>query len=1849
MLRGVAYSVSKSEFRGLLDEAIRKLGGEEKFVELMRRKKVGRANVELLFDMMRNGEVPLELFGAVLDFVEKAQGVEIRVQEMIKKTTELVRRMGVDLLKDQEISGRASGLVDGEGGGGSFEEELRRKGYAFLGQLIARYLKKEGLLDERVFELIMAFEQAVSAGVGGKKTVEDDVEQRLKEIWERLGMEPKFKLSRFIEEVYELLERSDLLIWLYNGRGGARGRRGKVASYIDVLEILREAYRKAGGGEKFFEWVRRRTGKPFYGYQVNEELARHRLDEEILRAALEYVYEMRGEIDERWRLIERNVEYILTRLMEETFFLAQLEQLLEPLAELNRRLGQLDQESMKEEYSAKEDENLEQASSLLDVAPLGVLDAESEVKSAETSSSNTVMGENTESAFSLVVKSLMKSLGLEERLWRIFSGEEKGGEPREGESLRFLKLIFGESNLRYVLELVSYGLTKGFKESEEEATVGEALEEIVEYTKVLLEEAGKTLLSEKVGRLSDDEISEIIEAAVEKHIFEITMVEAVIEKCNELVLEQVTKKQPSEKGTPSDERVEPLIEAVEAVKRSLGETSPPVFLQAGLDYKEKALTRLAEEIGTTVSRLRRYLDAPYNERESITRYDYYKVCDVLGIPPRDKQVCKVDSLRALLEAREKLDEELGAENVLDRSGLRRALIGELGFYEMLEEEALRIYHGDVDRFRLVKESPDYRRLLVETVENFFVSEEYPLNYLKILITREELLYALERWLDMHYDRFSDVANGNMDEALQLFGNLLRKAVKILLEQSPAPLNNDEKDEILEKAKNKGKELYVALTEAKSMMKMPETPRQKMKYLKDVVDQSDIKYTLEIFLTKLIPRRLISSGDEKEAERMRKAVQEAVKYYERCLEKTVDILLNERIEKLSDEEIKHIIFVTREMYPKEWGSKSPRGRRGEEGFELGTLEPLACELNMNMTKFRNYFVRKYKNRTRLTKYDYFRIFDALKLNSTISKFRIDRKAFLKALFKGEKRASLEEQETLLEEDKEQFFLLHWSQQPPGTHCIFFKEDRRMLRKVALKKCGDSMEELARILLDEMGVEYATPHILRAFTEKRAVDVELVLALIGFIIGLEPEEIVELIKGGGLAEKFKNSVLKQELLDEGNLEWLSNLPSDVVREVDPRSLKEEFEKLTESTSLEQDELYNEFFANLPRNELDKLKEAMNKSKKEEGSSKRLYAYVAEKLNKHLKEKVNERKIESILRGQNRVDFGLYLLMCRVFKVEPNYELHFRSTRSLTRYLRRRVTEIDFPTPAVFMHPSGETIVIEEGEGDFFVVSKGKRLSAEKWKTQYGGKWWGVTVIDYVTEEGVFGVVKEAGELWLPHERPWYTHSQDRMVIGFKTAQPIRNLIRTIQDKTGLSLNEISEITEIDESTIAGKLEGEMGREEKTITLGILLTLLGLKSTVAQTDLKSEIRQLEEEICSMGEIKIPEEQKQNILYINLRTPTGASLIGHLYGDGNLRRRGRNILFSYSNTEREYIEAVRKLLNFYGKLGNVQTRKGTEKYKEQYDVTAGGFLGYALWCAVPQAEGPKPVNNPKVPSWITDDRRLAIAFLQAIISDEAHIQPKTKQMSIGFAVDITEILKKKGLLYVIQNIVVERLRELEVKWDSLGLSKEELTDEQKSEERKARTVNIERVLKEEFGEETVNNAKELPPNILIGVKMMLQTLEINSAEEDLTRFYVSKTGAVTTYWEFEVYRTGTEKAYELNLFEGYKKQNYERNYKKMVRNFRLDNKLSRELLYEFGRIQGAIGMETAGVVPITKVKNHWDSKRFGDFMEFINKYVPEDIKKKEDELEEKGINEETHPEGVYFRKGKGAISIVWVLEWFE
>ncbi|MEM2133438.1 MAG: hypothetical protein QXG44_01185 [Candidatus Jordarchaeaceae archaeon] len=206
-------------------------------------------------------------------------------------------------------------------------------------------------------------------------------------------------------------------------------------------------------------------------------------------------------------------------------------------------------------------------------------------------------------------------------------------------------------------------------------------------------------------------------------------------------------------------------------------------------------------------------------------------------------------------------------------------------------------------------------------------------------------------------------------------------------------------------------------------------------------------------------------------------------------------------------------------------------------------------------------------------------------------------------------------------------------------------------------------------------------------------------------------------------------------------------------------------------------------------------------------------------------------------------------------------------------------------------------------------------------------------------------------------------------------------------------------------SGSMRGIVGYKKSAIVLGALLSLVALKCMLTQTDVKSEIQKIEREISRIEKWKLP-EQGEVVLYINLKTPYGAALIGHALGDGTLLLlRGKDPRFRYVNIRYSYVEDVAKILRYYGFKCTIREVERGE-WEKQFTASIHGPLAYALFRAVPKALGRKTKGNPKVPSEIVKDPGLAPFFIKAMIKDEAHIDPKTKFMSVTLGVDVTERL---------------------------------------------------------------------------------------------------------------------------------------------------------------------------------------------------------------------------------------------------
>ncbi|MHA1431433.1 MAG: LAGLIDADG family homing endonuclease, partial [Candidatus Freyarchaeota archaeon] len=746
-------------------------------------------------------------------------------------------------------------------------------------------------------------------------------------------------------------------------------------------------------------------------------------------------------------------------------------------------------------------------------------------------------------------------------------------------------------------------------------------------------------------------------------------------------------------------------------------------------------------------------------------------------------------------------------------------------------------------------------------------------------------------------------------------------------------------------------------------------------LRHLIKFEDLVYAMNIVVGGLL-RGLPHPTNKEEAQKTQKKIEEAIKYFEKLLEKAKNNLLSHRIQKLTNNETQYIRNAA-QTKTRQQLNLSPDTKLPETG-ERGYLTHLAKEIGIHTPTLQSYLDPNHDKRQKPTREVYLKICNALNLPETMRETKMATReeitlTLLQVTQEQEnKKTTKPEAEN---ETEEELLHLPWYEQNPRTRCVFHKKDLQMLKKAALKLCDGNEKELVKVL-KEMGLERVPDNEIKITW--KTMDVEIVLALIGLVIDRNPWEVIELIQSGELAEEFRNAMHAKNLVDDENHEWVEYLSESVVREVSLKTLAEQqgrkIETPEEALKLlqeltEQGVLDRKFSINLPSLELSKLGEKIDQTRKKEAGEKNLYQYTADKLNEHLQEdeKINKQQAGRILRG-NTIKLKHYLILCKAFNLEPNPNLHHR-TIIKTRYPRRKTSDIDFPTPVQYVDPHGKTITIQEqGRGDFYVIVDGRRLRAEKWKMKYGGKWWGLTVIDYVTEEGVYTVVKETGQLWPPHLRPWYAYPANKVSVRFKTPQPLQKLIQTLQKQTNQSINAISKAIGISSNFLHNLLSDKEAK--KSISLANLLVLLSFKSTLAQTDPNEEIKQIEKHVLSIGKTTIHEDRKQDILYINLKTSAGAALIGHELGDGNLRHRGAATRFGYDNTRRENTEEVNTLLKHYGIHTTIKTRK-RKKGKKQYYVLAEGLITHALWCATPQAAGNKTKNNPKVPEWITNNTR--------------------------------------------------------------------------------------------------------------------------------------------------------------------------------------------------------------------------------------------------------------------------------------
>ncbi|MBW1935827.1 MAG: helix-turn-helix domain-containing protein, partial [Deltaproteobacteria bacterium] len=781
-------------------------------------------------------------------------------------------------------------------------------------------------------------------------------------------------------------------------------------------------------------------------------------------------------------------------------------------------------------------------------------------------------------------------------------------------------------------------------------------------------------------------------------------------------------------------------------------------------------------------------------------------------------------------------------------------------------------------------------------------------------------------------------------------------------------------------------------------------------------------------------------------------------------------------------------------------------------------------------------------------------------------------------------------------------------------------------------------------------------------------------------LAKEKLGGIIRGGEtVTPKTARNLLKyleQRVIKD---KFRFNLPREVrselrkaikkMRDLEEQIITpEELQKLRKEKGLTLEELAKK--AGVHKNTLCEFEKGLRKPKqsmlakifntlKEENGEKielkreNLYNYAARKIKEKTGKQISSALIQKALSGDHRIRLEYYFTMCEVFGVEPRLSLHYRKDRRRERLRRIHALrtspprkEIDFPIPVVYRHPNGKTVQILETPEKAYVIIDDRRLEANKKKKRYGGKWWGLTIIDYETDEGVYTVVKELGELWPPLVTPWYITPLN-WDIRFKTTQTLKELFSEIRENLPESVTrrELAEIIRMGTRNVKGK------KRESTLRLNNLMTLIALKSVLTQTDAKSEIRKIEKQIAIIEVRKhLKTERKEKTLYINLKSRHGAELIGHTLGDANLHRDKNRIYIKYENTEYNNLEAVSECLQHFGakgKIGEVKekqkTRNGTKR-KKKYYVFAGGFIGYALYRAVPLALGKKTQRNPKAPLEIIENRELAGHLIQAMIRDETNISAKDKSMKIEMHVDVTQVLKKRD------RQKIRAIAEKQVK--------------QKENEKGAKLTHLEElaarhVKASDVSEEAVERAKTVPCNPLLSLKKALETFGLETGEEDLDHFYPSpsKEGNITASWKIRVKGDETKKAYVLNLLAGPKKATYELSYKQMTNRVRLTDpkngvwkltKVQEEKLRKTYEKYCQEKKKKVKYLPFSIIES---KQEFADIVEIIRKNPSKKLEKKWSELAKKGIRTKPpEPVQIYFGKEKnGVTSVKWQLEWFE
>jgi len=820
---------------------------------------------------------------------------------------------------------------------------------------------------------------------------------------------------------------------------------------------------------------------------------------------------------------------------------------------------------------------------------------------------------------------------------------------------------------------------------------------------------------------------------------------------------------------------------------------------------------------------------------------------------------------------------------------------------------------------------------------------------------------------------------------------------------------------------------------------------------------------------------------------------------------------------------------------------------------------------------------------------------------------------------------------------------WWEQPAGTYCILNKEDIEKAYHEAIAKYGTKSKVLE--LLQKAGLKHIHWTTISLFLTYRFYDVEKIRKLLK-IIGWKPQKIREL----NLNELKDNDSLS--LLEEGK-----------------------------GGSLE-------------------LINAIKEKRKEENSKESLFEYAARKLSEELRRK-KKRKVkissDSVRRWLNKkkgISKENYLLMCSVFGVKPNEYLHSRKKYYIHGIDRKMSNEVNFRKPAKFVLKNGEIIKIIENQGEFYVVTKDGKFSAKKYINKIGGEGWGLTIIDYETEDGVYTVVKELGELWLPDTQPWYiTFKNLRLEVNPKL---LKNIIKTLQnalkpeedlkkaeeEKEGEDETKLRKISEITRTNL--QILKKWANGYKHTQLKRLVEFIALQSALTGENAKNIFKMVEPQIEKISRVEIENSIRKNLLYMNLGTIFGVALIGHTLSDSFLKHKGGEPTeFIYYNSEYANIDRVRKLIEYFGQPGKIYSRK-RYSWSTSFQINVRTLLAQAIRRVIPYAAGKKTLRNPPVPKRITNDKQKALALLQSVIIDEATIDYRNKETTVQMSVDVTEeigeesvnslvkltrkrleeikpqkhllektleIFKNENIKYKnnkeIKTVLEVAMKRLEREGIQVGEDDLEKIFEYLSNDTKITRGTIKNYLhfievyacqidRNEVGSEIVKRAELKTNNILQAVVRAFKTLGINPVERGIRDFYVSKDERVTARSGVALSKDEASKAYELGIIKGYKKEKYEVSMEcesvRLVDRKKGVCKLSENQINILESKKSKINR-----VFYSKIKN------YPDIVDVIQRNKPKKLEEKFRNLDRNGVKATLDPKFMYV--GKVVITVEWYL----